>query len=143
VESGPEQPKIAKVLVADDHQEIRELLSLVLESHAGTLRFSVAGRAQDGQEAVEMARESRPDAIILDLSMPRMDGLDAAQILRSEHPKMVILIYSGFEASEFAATARQCGADASVEKSAGGLKAVVAQLEALLQRDESGDSIRP
>lgn len=124
-------PVNISVLVADDHEEIRELLGLVLEM-AGPPGFSVVGRAADGQEAVDMARDQRPDAAVLDLSMPRMDGLEAAKLLRSEHPAMVIVIYSGFEASEFAKRAEDCGANAYVEKGARGMDEVIAHLYRLL-----------
>lgn len=122
----------ALILIADDHQEIRELMSLVLEMHTSSPAFKVVGQAGDGQEAVDLAREHHPHAVVLDLSMPRMDGLDTARLLRAEYPSMVIVIYSGFEASEFAAKAAACGADAYVEKSSQGLDEVVGQLERLL-----------
>lgn len=123
----------AMILIADDHEEIRELMSLVFEMRTSPPAFEIVGRAADGQEAVELARTQSPHAAVLDLSMPRMDGLEAAKILRAEHPSMIIVIYSGFEAAEFADRAASCGANAYVEKSAQGLDEVVAQLERLLQ----------
>lgn len=122
----------ALVLIADDHQEIRDLMSLVLEMRTSLPAFEIIGKAADGQEAVDIARKTPPHAAVLDLSMPRMDGLEAAKLLREENPSMVIVIYSGFEASEFAERAAACGANAYVEKSARGLEEVVAQLERLL-----------
>jgi DNA-binding NarL/FixJ family response regulator len=141
---APDPVKIS-VLVADDHAEIRELLSLFLEM-ADAPKFNVVGSAADGQEAVDMARDRRPDAAILDLSMPRMDGLEAARLLRDEHPSMVIVIYSGFEAAEFAKRAEACGANAYVEKGSRGMDEVIAQLRRLLdagKHDEADNSATP
>jgi CheY-like chemotaxis protein len=131
VPASPAQPP-ARVIVADDHSEIRDLLSLFLPTRAGHPALQVVATAADGQEAVERTRELTPEAIVLDLSMPRMDGLEAARVLRAEHPGLVIVVYSGFEASEFASRALECGADQYVEKGARGMEQVAQALQQLL-----------
>ncbi len=134
---APLPPASALILIADDHQEIRDLLGMVLELHPGMPSFQVVGRAADGLEAVEIARIYKPHAAVLDLSMPRMDGLEAARLLRQENPSMIIVIYSGFESAQFAEKARECGADAYVEKGSEGLDEVINQLERLLKSMKS------
>lgn len=59
------------VLVADDDEDIRDTVALVLED-AG---YGVAV-ARDGAEALAVARARRPALIILDLMMPTMDGVE-------------------------------------------------------------------
>ncbi|MDQ1708477.1 MAG: two-component system, cell cycle response regulator DivK [Pyrinomonadaceae bacterium] len=57
------------ILIADDHDDNRELLQLLLRG-AG---YEVS-EARDGHECLQFAREQHPDVILVDLSMPGMDG---------------------------------------------------------------------
>lgn len=68
---------VKTVLIADDEEAIRSLLSLALEAEG----FDVL-HAQDGVEAIEIAEEHRPDLVVMDMMMPRMGGLNALAHLR-------------------------------------------------------------
>ena len=68
---------MARILVADDDADIRELVQFKLES-AG---FDVA-TATDGQEALDAALADPPDLLVLDLMMPRLTGLEVCTALR-------------------------------------------------------------
>jgi two-component system cell cycle response regulator len=68
----------ARLLVADDEPDARELLQEVLGDDFEVLM------ATDGQEAVELARTHRPDLLLLDLNMPRLDGFQVLDHLRAE-----------------------------------------------------------
>ena len=68
-----------KVLVAEDYDDARDVMSLVLKS-AG---FEVL-EARDGVEALQAARASKPSVIVMDMFMPNMDGLTATRALRDE-----------------------------------------------------------
>jgi DNA-binding response OmpR family regulator len=68
---------VARILVADDDADIRELVLFKLES-AG---FDVA-TASDGQEALDAAVADPPDLLVLDLMMPRLTGLEVCAALR-------------------------------------------------------------
>ena len=67
------------VLLADDHEDNRIALQLMLE-HAG---YRTLG-ARDGAEAVELASAHSPDLVVMDLAMPEMDGREAARRLRAD-----------------------------------------------------------
>jgi len=71
---------IKKVLVIEDHPDMRELLVWQMER----MGFAVIP-AKHGQEGVEKAIEEKPNLILMDIMMPGMDGREATRILRS-HP---------------------------------------------------------
>jgi len=70
---------VKTVLLADDHEDNRVALQLMLES-AG---YRTLG-ARHGQEAVDLAREHAPDLIVMDLAMPVLDGRAATQALKAD-----------------------------------------------------------
>jgi len=72
-----------QILLADDHQMVREGLKMLLE-RAG---FKVVGEAADGQEAVRLVRDLVPDVAVLDLAMPLLNGLDAAREIVRASPR--------------------------------------------------------
>jgi len=69
---------MAKILIAEDEPDIRELVAF-------TLRFAghevVAGA--NGEEAVRLAAQEMPDLILMDVRMPRMTGYDACRIMKA------------------------------------------------------------
>jgi DNA-binding response OmpR family regulator len=67
------------VLVADDDDDIRELLKFRLERSG----YRVL-EATDGEEALTLAQESRPDLAVLDVMMPKLDGLELTRRLRAQ-----------------------------------------------------------
>jgi DNA-binding response OmpR family regulator len=74
-QSGKRQP--ATILVADDEQDIRELVAYRL-SRSG---YSII-EARDGEEAFELASDQAPDLAVLDVMMPRLNGFDLTERLR-------------------------------------------------------------
>ena len=76
-----------KLLVADDDNEIRELLEFDL-SHSG---YSV-DTAEDGEEALQKALTNNYDLILLDVMMPKMNGFDVCKNIRSSKPDLPILM---------------------------------------------------
>ena len=70
---------MARILVADDDEDIRMLVVMRLQ-HSG---HDVA-QAGDGASAVESCRNEAPDLVVLDLMMPGMNGLDACRTIRSD-----------------------------------------------------------
>ena len=68
-----------KILIADDDDDMRTLLSTMLESEGYTVL-----QAENGLEAVEMARKELPALVMLDIHMPVMDGLKACKEIKSD-----------------------------------------------------------
>ena len=70
---------IPTILVADDEEDLRELVAYRL-SRSG---YNVIG-AEDGQEALELAAERTPDLMVLDVMMPKLDGYELTRRVRAE-----------------------------------------------------------
>jgi CheY-like chemotaxis protein len=88
--------KSVRILIADDHPEIRRVLRRLL-----TLEdWHVCAEAADGPEAIQAARQHHPDVIIMDLSMPHMSGIQAAIEILKECPNTLIMLITAFELSE-------------------------------------------
>ena len=68
-----------KILVAEDEEDIRELIAFTLRF----AQFEVL-TAANGAEAVDVVRAERPDLILMDVRMPRMTGYEACRILKED-----------------------------------------------------------
>ncbi len=69
---------MAKILIAEDERDIRDLLAFTLR-FAGHEVFA----ATNGEEAVELAPKVKPDLVLMDVRMPRMTGYEACRMLKS------------------------------------------------------------
>src|SRR5579862_2739588 len=88
-----------RILLAEDHEDLREVVKLLLE---GRPDWKVCGEAVDGMEAVKKADELKPDLIIMDLLMPKMDGLRASELVSAMAPHTPILLYTNYSLSPHA-----------------------------------------
>jgi DNA-binding response OmpR family regulator len=69
---------MAKILIAEDERDIRELVSFSLQFGG----FSVV-QATNGAEAVEQAQKELPDLILMDVRMPKMTGYEACRQMKT------------------------------------------------------------
>jgi DNA-binding NarL/FixJ family response regulator len=102
-----------KVVLADDSEDVRLLVSLNLAADGG---FEIVGQAADGKEAVAMVEQHQPDVLLLDLAMPVLDGLDAIPLVLRASPRTCIIVLSGLDARTAEAPAIERGATAFIEK---------------------------
>jgi DNA-binding NarL/FixJ family response regulator len=79
-----------KVILADDHQIVRDGLRAVLEK-AGV---EVIGEAANGHEAVAEGKRLHPDVVIMDITMPELNGVEATRQLSREMPGVKIVALS-------------------------------------------------
>ena len=77
-----------RVLLADDHQLLRNAIRRALED-AG---MTVVAEAGDGGEAVRLVGELRPDVVVMDVSMPVLDGVEATRRIHDDFPELPIVI---------------------------------------------------
>lgn len=83
-----------RVMLADDHQVVREGLRLFLsEAPDG---FEVVAEAANGREAVGLAEELLPDVILMDLAMPELDGIGTLKELKARGVPSRVLILTTF-----------------------------------------------
>ena len=104
-----------RVLLAEDHNVVREGLRLLLSAQPD---MEVIGEARNGVEAVAAARATCPDVALLDISMPELDGLQAAERIRIDCPDTRILILSMHESDAYFFRALEVGAAGYVLKKA-------------------------
>jgi DNA-binding NarL/FixJ family response regulator len=77
-----------RILVADDHETLREGLKLIINRQPD---MEVVGEAEDGGETLLKARSLVPDVVVMDLSMPNANGLRATETIRQTCPDTRIL----------------------------------------------------
>jgi DNA-binding NarL/FixJ family response regulator len=96
-----------RVLLAEDHNVVREGLRLLLNAQPD---IRVIGEATNGRQAVALARENCPDVAVLDISMPDLDGLQAAGLIRAGCPQTQVLILTMHESDAYFFRAVAAGA---------------------------------
>lgn len=104
-----------KILIVDDHADIRRLIRMTLEFEDYDVR-----EAADGEAALAQAQEFQPDLVLLDVMMPgAINGLDVCRRLRAERPAAegprVIMLSARGQASDREA-GLQAGADTYLVK---------------------------
>jgi len=82
-----------RVLLADDHDILRQGLKLLLETQPD---IRVVGEACTGIEAIEQTGKHAPDVVVMDISMAQMDGLEASRQIRAQQPETQVLILTIF-----------------------------------------------
>lgn len=78
-----------RLLIADDHGLMREVMACFLEAAPD---LEVVAEAENGHDAVALAVECQPDAVLMDLSMPQMNGLDATRQILDRVPRAKVLV---------------------------------------------------
>jgi DNA-binding NarL/FixJ family response regulator len=106
-------PLITRILLADDHTDVRRGLRMVLDAEPD---LTVVAEAGDGIEAVELGLREEIDLAVIDVAMPKRSGLDAARELLKHRPQMRILMLSMHDVEEFCFQALKAGASGYVLK---------------------------
>lgn len=82
-----------KVLIADDHDIVRQGFTLVLKEFTD---IEMVGEARSGEEAVTLARKNQPDLVLMDVRMPGIGGLAATKKILKRHPAIKVIGLSGY-----------------------------------------------
>jgi len=108
----PKRP--VRVLVVDDHADVRFLVRAILEDAGPPIQF--AGEAPGAAEAVEALATVAPDVVVLDARMPEIDGFEAAGMLLERSPGLPILLCSAIVDDVIRARAEAAGIAACLSK---------------------------
>ena len=100
-------PKAIRILIADDHELVREGLKARLSISNS---MEICGEAESGSQAIAMDRELDPDIIFLDISMPGMTGLEAAEKILQQSPHRKVMFLSIYDNPEYIREALRIGA---------------------------------
>ncbi len=103
------------VLIADDHEVVREglRLSLLRSPH-----IRIVGEAPDGETAVALAERRRPDVVIMDLRMPGMDGIEATEEVLRRVPDTAVIVFTAYSERALLTRSLESGARGYILKEA-------------------------
>ncbi len=106
--------KTVRILIADDHDIVREGLRRLLQSRP---EWEICDEAATGREALEKAVHHRPSVVVLDFSMPELNGLETTRHIRKALPQTEVLILTMHDSEELARQTLAAGARGFLLKS--------------------------
>src|SRR5215467_5742868 len=101
-----------QVVLADDHQIVRDGLKVFLEREG----YKVNADAQNGQEAVRLALKIQPEVVVLDITTPVLNGLDAAREILHNAPATKAILLSMHDESRYVLEGLRVGVRGFVTK---------------------------
>jgi len=101
----------ARILVVDDHEEIRNTIVHLLKR-----QFDVLEAVSDGPAILEAAARLKPDLCVLDISLPSMSGIEVAQRIKESDSKTKIVFLTLHDDFDFKTAALETGAEGYVTK---------------------------
>jgi two-component system, NarL family, invasion response regulator UvrY len=139
-----------KILIADDHEIVRQGLKTILSEHSD---LEVVAEASNGNEVLKIIQKTKVDIVLLDFDMPEKNGLDTLIELKTTHPKLSVIILSIFPEDHYGTRFLKAGASGylgkasasellvgAVRKVAGGGKYISPELTDKLVTDLTKDS---
>lgn len=128
-----------KILIADDEEEIRDLLHFTLENE----QYQVI-EASNGKQALEKVRKEKPDLVILDVMMPELTGYEVCEQLRSEGSTCLIpvILLTSLSQTKDKITGIKLGADEYLTKPFEPLELAM-RVEGLLKRTKEALAANP
>jgi len=122
--------KSLRILLADDHELVRQGLRALIEGQSG---WQVCGEATTGREAVAKTRELKPDIVVMDFTMPELNGMEATRQICAALPRTQVLVLTMHDSEELVREVLAAGARGYVLKSDAG-RALVDALKALAEQ---------
>lgn len=104
-----------RVLLADDHEIVREGVKMILAKEPD---FEVVGEAQDGRQALELVERMKPNVVVMDISMPEMGGIEATQHVKERYAGVNVIALTMHEDESYVFKLLRAGASGYVLKRA-------------------------
>ncbi len=98
--------KLARLVIADDHELVRAGLRKMLSGQPG---LEVVGEATNGREALALCQRLHPDLALLDVRMPEMDGLATCRAIKQECPATSVILITIHENPDYLLEALRAG----------------------------------
>jgi DNA-binding NarL/FixJ family response regulator len=109
--------KKTRILLADDHEMIRDGLRAVLEK---VKEFEIVAEAANGQELLEKIVPAQPDVVLLDITMPLLNGMETAKELQENFPGIKVIMLTMHDNVEYILKCIEYGVMGYVLKNEGG-----------------------
>ncbi len=122
--------QVRRIIIADDHEAIREGVRGLLSVRP---QWEIVGVAANGRDALQMTLELQPDIVILDYSLPQINGLELTAAIKRGSPLTEILIYTMHDREELLVDIFKAGARGYVFKADPG-RNLIAAVDALSLR---------
>ncbi len=100
-----------KILVVDDEEALRTVLSSELESEG-----YVVQSAGDGEAAIKILGDQEFHLVLLDIKMPNVDGFEVLKFVKQKHPQTKVIMLTGFADLKNAIESKKLGAEDFVSK---------------------------
>lgn len=102
-----------RVLIADDHEVVRDGIRALIERQPD---LEVCALAANGREAVDLACKTEPDVVVMDITMPVLDGVEAIRQIRKAAPETELVVFSAHNSAEIVEEVLDAGAKSYIEK---------------------------
>jgi two-component system invasion response regulator UvrY len=102
-----------KIVLADDHHQVRETWNFILSTNTA---FTVLAKCCNGEEAVKAAATWSPDVFLMDINMEPMNGIEATEIITRLYPHIKVVGMSIHLEPVYVRRMLQAGASAYVTK---------------------------
>lgn len=119
---------MSTLILADDHQILREALRLLLETQPD---LRVIAETGDGLEALQLVEGHKPDLLIVDMMMPGLSGLEVARRTKRVSPTTKVIILSMHDAESYVVESLQAGVAGYVLKQSSSHELIFAIRQAL------------
>jgi two-component system, NarL family, response regulator DegU len=123
---------MTRVLVADDHQLLRQALRRALEESG----LNVIAEAGDGEEAVRLVALHRPDVVVMDVTMPVLDGIEATRRIHAATGATKVLMLTMHDEDALRVKALRAGAVGFLTKDC-----AMQEVVEIVQRVAAGDTV--
>lgn len=91
-------PKEIKIIIADDHNLVRQGIKKVLELESS---LKVVAETTNGKETINMAQKHNPDIILMDINMPYVNGIEATKVIKQIMPQIKIIALTIHDNEEY------------------------------------------
>lgn len=116
------------LLLADDHQVLREALRMMLDTQPD---LQVVAETGDGLEALALTEKHKPDVLIVDMMMPGLSGLEVARRTRRISPATKVIVLSMHDAESYVVESLDAGVSGYVLKKSSSTELIFAIRQAL------------